>query len=158
MRKYIAICSTAAAVAALALTPATASARVADGLPDSWEAAHHLSLNVNQANLDQDRDGLKNAAEFRVHTNPRSADTDHDGVNDANEDADNDGLTNLREDQKGSDPEDSDSDNDGVDDGDDNDQVTTTTTRATTTTTTRATTTATETTTTTEPRSDSRIR
>ena len=35
-----------------------------DGLPDKWERANKLSLNVNQAGRDQDSDGANNAAEF----------------------------------------------------------------------------------------------
>jgi len=58
-----------------------------DGLSDRWERSHHLSLKVNQANRDQDHDGLKNRAEFVAGTNPRDADTDNDGVRDGAEDA-----------------------------------------------------------------------
>jgi thrombospondin type 3 repeat protein len=58
-----------------------------DGLPDRWERSHHLSLKVNQARRDQDRDGMRNRAEFVAGTNPRDADTDNDGVKDGREDA-----------------------------------------------------------------------
>jgi hypothetical protein len=58
-----------------------------DRLPDRWERAHHLSLKVNQAKRDQDHDGLRNKAEFRVGDNPRDADTDNDGVEDGHEKA-----------------------------------------------------------------------
>ena len=65
-----------AAVAALALPGvALAQDRNHDGIPDGWEKAHHLSLRVNQANRDQDHDGLNNLAEFRHHSNPRKANT-----------------------------------------------------------------------------------
>jgi hypothetical protein len=55
-----------------------------DGIADKWERRNHLSLRVNQAKRDQDKDGLNNLGEFRSHTSPRDADTDNDGVNDAN--------------------------------------------------------------------------
>lgn len=88
------------AILMLAALPATAGAkshhkskhRVAhkadrnkDGLPDRWERRHKLSLKVNQAGRDQDRDGAKNAAEFTAGTNPRKADSDNDGVKDGAE-------------------------------------------------------------------------
>src|SRR5688572_18867417 len=61
-----------------------------DGLPDRWEKQHKLPLNVDQARRNQDRDGLRNRAEFRRGTDPRDADSDGDGVADG-EDADADG-------------------------------------------------------------------
>lgn len=76
-----------------------------DGIPDRWEARHHLSTKHDVAHRDPDRDGLANIAEFRDKTNPRDADTDNDGVKDGTEVAED---TNPRAD---------DSDNDGVDDG-----------------------------------------
>src|SRR3954451_1097534 len=66
---------------------AGATDRNLDGLPDRWERAHHLSLHVNQARRDQDRDGLNNRGEFRAHLNPRDADTDGDGTDDGDENA-----------------------------------------------------------------------
>jgi hypothetical protein len=61
--------------------------RNGDRIPDRWERAHHLSLKVNQAKRDQDRDGLRNRAEFKAGDNPRDADTDNDGINDGQEKA-----------------------------------------------------------------------
>jgi hypothetical protein len=61
--------------------------RNGDRIPDRWERAHHLSLNVNQAMRDQDHDGLRNKAEFMADDNPRDADTDNDGVKDGQEKA-----------------------------------------------------------------------
>jgi hypothetical protein len=58
-----------------------------DGLPDRWERANKLSLAVNQASRDQDRDGAKNAAEFAAGTDPRDRDSDDDGMKDGAEDA-----------------------------------------------------------------------
>jgi hypothetical protein len=76
------------ALAMLAL-PAVAAAkdRNHDHIPDRWEKRHHLSLHRNQARLDQDRDHLRNRAEFLAGDNPRNADTDNDGVMDGNENA-----------------------------------------------------------------------
>jgi hypothetical protein len=76
------------AVAMLAL-PAVASAkdRNHDHIPDRWEKRHHLSLHKNQAKRDQDRDHLRNRAEFMAEDNPRDPDTDNDGVKDGDENA-----------------------------------------------------------------------
>ena len=56
-----------------------------DGLPDRWERHHHLSLKVNQAHRDPDRDRLDNRNEFRHGTDPNKRDTDDDGVRDRDE-------------------------------------------------------------------------
>jgi hypothetical protein len=56
-----------------------------DGLPDRWERHHHLSLKVNQAHRDPDRDKLDNRKEFRHGTDPNKRDTDDDGVRDRDE-------------------------------------------------------------------------
>jgi Bacterial TSP3 repeat len=58
-----------------------------DGIPDRWEKRHHLSTRVNQARRDQDRDHLRNRAEFLAGTNPRNADSDGDGIPDGEENA-----------------------------------------------------------------------
>jgi hypothetical protein len=58
-----------------------------DGIPDRWEKRHHLSTGVNQARRDQDRDHLRNRAEFMAGTNPRNADSDGDGIPDGEENA-----------------------------------------------------------------------
>jgi hypothetical protein len=58
-----------------------------DRIPDRWEQRHHLSLSVNQARHDQDRDHLRNRAEFLAGDNPRDRDSDDDGVMDGDEDA-----------------------------------------------------------------------
>jgi hypothetical protein len=79
------------AAAALAV-PAVASAhgghhgdRNRDGLPDRWERQHHLSMKVNQAHRDPDRDRLDNRNEFEHGTDPNKADTDDNGVEDRDE-------------------------------------------------------------------------
>lgn len=76
------------AVAVLAL-PALAAAkdRNHDRIPDRWENRHGLSLNVDQARRDQDRDSLQNRAEFLAGDNPRDADSDGDGIPDGEENA-----------------------------------------------------------------------
>jgi hypothetical protein len=84
----IAFAAVLGALAILAL-PALASAkdRNHDHIPDRWEKRHHLSLNVNQAGRDQDQDGLDNMGEFQAGDNPRSDDSDGDGVTDGEENA-----------------------------------------------------------------------
>jgi hypothetical protein len=75
-------------VAAFAMAgTASAKDRNKDGLPDRWEKHYDLSLKVDQAKRDQDRDGLNNKGEFRSDSNPRSDDTDDDGIEDGDEDA-----------------------------------------------------------------------
>lgn len=56
-----------------------------DGMPDAWESANGLNLLANDANLDADGDGLTNAKEYNSgvsSTNPRSPDSDANGVSD----------------------------------------------------------------------------
>src|SRR5919201_1647293 len=119
MRKARIITVAVAAVAALMVvaTSATAKDRNRDRIPDRWEKKFHLSLKVNQANKDQDRDKVDNMNEFREGTNPRDKDTDNDGKKDGREDRDRDGLNNMNEDASANDPVDQDTDNDGVEDG-----------------------------------------
>jgi hypothetical protein len=79
----------ALALGALALIAlpgaAVAKDRNHDHIPDRWEKRHDLSLNVNQAGHDQDRDHLRNRAEFLAGDNPRDRDSDDDGVLDGQE-------------------------------------------------------------------------
>jgi hypothetical protein len=77
------------AVAGLLALAGSASAkdRNHDRIPDRWETRHHLSLHHDQARRDQDKDGLKNRAEFRAGLNPRKADSDNDGIDDGDENA-----------------------------------------------------------------------
>lgn len=109
----------ALALGALLAGPAAAKSkdRNGDRIPDRWERAHHLSLKVNQARRDQDRDGLRNRAEFQAKTNPHDADSDNDGTNDANEDADHDGVDNGNEQREHTNCGRKDTDRDGKADG-----------------------------------------
>jgi len=72
---------------ALLAMPALAAAkdRNHDRIPDHWEQRHELSLQVNQARLDQDHDRLRNRAEFLAGDDPRDHDSDDDGVADGQE-------------------------------------------------------------------------
>lgn len=81
----------ALALGALALLamPSLAAAkdRNHDRIPDRWEKRHKLSLKTNQARLDQDRDNLRNRAEFLSGDDPRDSDSDDDGTMDGDEQA-----------------------------------------------------------------------
>lgn len=74
---------------ALLALPGAAAAKDGnrDRIPDSWEKRHRLSTSVNQAHRDQDRDHLRNRAEFLAGDNPRDRDSDDDGVMDGEENA-----------------------------------------------------------------------
>jgi hypothetical protein len=80
-----------AVLGALALLALPGAATAKDGnhdrIPDRWEKRHHLSTSVNQAFRDQDRDHLRNRAEFLAGDNPRDRDSDDDGVMDGEENA-----------------------------------------------------------------------
>ena len=84
MRKATLIVAVAGALAAMMAVPALGTSGDGNGdrIPDRWEVRHGLSLNVNQAPRDQDRDGLRNLREFREGTDPRNADSDGDGIGD----------------------------------------------------------------------------
>jgi hypothetical protein len=69
----------------LLASSASAKDRNHDRIPDRWEKRHHLSLKLNQARKDQDRDGLKNRAEWKSRTSPRDDDSDNDGIEDGDE-------------------------------------------------------------------------
>lgn len=79
---------------------------------------------------DEDFDGLTNAEEQTLGTNPLVTDTDSDGLTDkeevdtystnpTNEDTDSDGLSDGLEVELGTDPNNPDTDGDGIQDGDD---------------------------------------
>jgi hypothetical protein len=78
----------AALGAALIAAPASASKdRNHDRISDRWETRHGLSLEHDQANRDQDDDGLENLGEFKARFDPRDEDSDDDGTEDADEGA-----------------------------------------------------------------------
>lgn len=76
-----------AAILLALVIPAAASAkdRNHDRIPDRWEHKHGLSLKVNQARRDQDRDQLRNRQEWRAGMDPRDDDSDDDGTEDGDE-------------------------------------------------------------------------
>jgi hypothetical protein len=90
----------ATALALLAL-PSAALARGRDRnhdrIPDRWERHFGIALTKKAGAADPDHDGLSNAGEFASHTNPKVADSNHDGVSDANEDPDRDRVDNGNE-------------------------------------------------------------
>lgn len=111
-----------------------------DTLPDSWEREHGLDLTRNtDGALDADGDGLSNAGEFALRTDPNHKDTDGDGLLDGvetntrsfvslentgtdplNPDTDLDGLSDYFEITNSgfrSNPNEADSDHDGTPDG-----------------------------------------
>ncbi|HEV2062374.1 MAG TPA: hypothetical protein VGR12_05935, partial [Solirubrobacteraceae bacterium] len=60
-----------------------------DALPDAWEEQYGLDPRAAaDADVDVDGDGLLNRAEYRLHSNPRAFDTNHDGRPDGTEDED----------------------------------------------------------------------
>jgi hypothetical protein len=81
----------AGCLSSIALIAAPSGAAAKDGnndrIPDRWEKAHHLSLQVKQTRRDQDRDGLRNRGEFLSGHDPRDKDSDNDGVEDGDENA-----------------------------------------------------------------------
>jgi hypothetical protein len=66
---------------------AAAKDRNHDKIPDRWEKRHGLSLKVNQAKRDQDRDKLVNRQEVKAGDDPLDSDSDGDGTPDGQEDA-----------------------------------------------------------------------
>jgi hypothetical protein len=66
---------------------AAAKDRNHDRIPDRWEKRHGLSLKVKQTFKDQDRDNLRNRAEFRAGDDPKDEDSDDDGIEDGDESA-----------------------------------------------------------------------
>jgi hypothetical protein len=73
VRKAMLLCGIAAVLgASLFAIPALASSRDGNGdrIPDCWEGKYHLSLAKDQAPRDQDRDGVKNLADYREGTSP----------------------------------------------------------------------------------------
>ena len=105
-----------------------------DDMPDEWEVDNALDPLVDDADDDEDSDGLDNYGEYLEGTDPNDSDTDGDGLEDGDEldlyytdptvadadlDSDSDGLTNVEEvDTYHTDPLDEDTDDDTLSDGD----------------------------------------
>ena len=123
-RKFRIFAVTGAGALALLLagfaSSAVAKDRNNDQIPDKWEKRFHLSLKVDQSDLDQDRDKVDNHNEFDEGTNPRDKDSDNDGKPDGKEDSDHDGLNNRGEDSTANQPDDRDTDDDATMDDDEN--------------------------------------
>jgi hypothetical protein len=102
----------------------------ADQLPDYWEAYWLLTHPAHTGATDFDNDGLTNLEEYQLRTNPRSADSDGDGLGDNGEvnsrntdpalvDSDGDRLPDGQEVfVHSTDPLDQDTDDDGLSDFD----------------------------------------
>lgn len=56
-----------------------------DGLPDQWEWAHFHGLESSHGSNDCDNDGLTDAREYALGTDPRNKDSDGDGYTDGSE-------------------------------------------------------------------------
>ncbi|WP_181408270.1 fibronectin type III domain-containing protein [Schumannella sp. 10F1B-5-1] len=87
-----------------------------DGLSDAAEQR----VGTEPTLVDSDNDGLSDAEEvlnLSGLTDPRNDDTDGDGIGDADEDSDNDGAINSAEFAAGTKPADRDTDGDGLPDG-----------------------------------------
>jgi hypothetical protein len=87
-----------------------------DGMPDGWEVLNGLNpINPGDAGMDNDIDGLNNLLEYLHGADPKSKDTDKDGLNDGDELglAETDGIPNKFI----TNPSMSDSDGDGMPDG-----------------------------------------
>lgn len=56
-----------------------------DSMDDRWESAHGLNPVVDDASLDNDRDGIANLIEFQLGLKPNNADSDGDGLYDGDE-------------------------------------------------------------------------
>ena len=80
-----------------------------------YEFENNLDLNVDDASIDSDNDGLTNAQELANETDPNNSDTDYDGLSDGSEvnehlthplskDSDNDRMTDGFEVQYGLQP------------------------------------------------------
>ena len=56
-----------------------------DGMDDAWETANGLNPQIDDANFDNDGDGVTNITEFRLGLKPNNPDSDGDGLYDGDE-------------------------------------------------------------------------
>lgn len=56
-----------------------------DGIDDRWEVAHGLNPQIDDAALDNDKDGVTNIVEFQLGLKPENPDSDGDGLYDGDE-------------------------------------------------------------------------
>jgi hypothetical protein len=77
----------------------------------------HASSSLVAGSTDTDHDGLTDAQEKACGTNPKVADSNHNGINDAADDKDKDGVSNLAEFSHKTKCNSKVSDNDGLNDG-----------------------------------------
>lgn len=56
-----------------------------NGVSDTWELAHRISIDQDESGRDNDLDGLTNKEEFLAGTDPNQRDTDLDGFSDSQE-------------------------------------------------------------------------
>lgn len=96
--------------AGLSTTPASAAAP-----GPNWQPAQKSFLLAS--GIDSDHDGLTDAQERLCGTNPKLADSNHNGLPDGLEDTDHDGLSNSREASLGTGCKTKDTDHDGLSDG-----------------------------------------
>jgi hypothetical protein len=90
-----------------------------DKVPDAYENANGMNPTVNDANADDDGDGIPNIVEYHLRSAANNADSNSDGVADGSDDFDGDGVRNSVEVQLGTSPVDradgnDDSDGDGI--------------------------------------------
>jgi hypothetical protein len=119
--RHIAKASTAVVVAGLFAVGCDPNVGEVDDTDPLAVAAAECTL--ENGCLDPDGDGLSDAVEAAIGTNPAVTDCDGDGIHDGNDDLDGDGLTNLQESGYGGQIIDTDSDGipnplDPDDDGD----------------------------------------
>lgn len=69
----------------LVVTAGLANDVDSDGMDDAWETTHGLNVGANDAAEDPDLDTLSNLQEFAANTDPRTPDTDNDGLPDGEE-------------------------------------------------------------------------
>jgi hypothetical protein len=88
-----------------------------DGQPDAWERQHGLDPTVDDAQGDEDHDGVANITELHTGSLPDASDSNQDGIDDGADDSDGDGLSNAQEQAASLPAWIRDANDDGLDDG-----------------------------------------